>query len=184
VTYAALVSERTDDDLDALLAQVPPGGSIPLRLEEDRAGRAVVRPDEGAVRALRALPGLASEVRRLRQQVAEMETRSKRQADRADGPAREAPPPETLDDLGSLLSAPFRVSSRAVSAAKTDPLAALAVQVAKATAEGASDKEKARLIAMAFAASEGDLDGFWDARRSRKAPGAPARAAAKKGRAS
>jgi hypothetical protein len=179
------VSERTDDDLDELLAQVPPGGSIPLRLEEDRAGRAVVRPDDGAVRALRALPGLAGELRRLRKQVADMEALSKRKGERADGPVREAPPPEMLDDLGSLLSAPFRVSSRAVSAAKTEPLAALAVQVAKATAEGASEKEKARLIAMAFAASEGDLDGFWEARRSRKAPGTPAgKAAARKGRTS
>jgi len=51
-------------------------------------------------------------------------------------------------------------------------LAALAVQVARATSEGASEKEKARLIAMAFTASEGDLEGFWEARRSRKAPGA------------
>lgn len=173
------MSERTgDDDLDALLARVPPGGAIPLRLEEDRAGRAVVKPDDGAVQALRALPGLASELRRLRQQVAEMEARTKRDSKPA---VRESPPPpaDTLDDLGSLLSAPFRVSPRAASAAKTEPLAALAVQVARATADGASDKEKARLIAMAFAASEGDLDGFWEARRSRKAPGAPARKTSK-----
>jgi hypothetical protein len=173
------VSERTDDDLDSLLARLPPGGAIPLRLEEDRAGRAVVKPDDGAVQALRALPGLAAELRRLRQQVVEMEARSKRTA--SEPPAREAPPPETLDELGSLLSAPFRVSPRAASAAKTEPLAALAVQVARATAEGASEREKARLIAMAFAASEGDLDGFWEARKSRKAPGAPS---ARKGRSS
>lgn len=175
-----LVSERTDDDLDALLARLPPGGAIPLRMEEDRAGRAVVKPDEGAVQALRALPGLAAEVRRLRQQVAGLEARSKRKDSKPDAPAREAPAEETLDDLGSLLSAPFRISPRAASAAKTEPLAALAVQVARASAEGASDKEKARLIAMAFAASEGDLDGFWEARRSRKAPGAPARKTTKR----
>lgn len=182
MAYADRVSERTDDDLDSLLEQLPPGGAIPLRLEEDRAGRAVVKPDDNAVKALRALPGLASELRRLRQQVAEMEARSKRS--RAEEPARPAPPPETLDELGSLLSAPFRVSARAASAAKTEPLAALAVQVARATAEGANERERARLIAMAFAASEGDLDGFWEARRSRKAPGAPGKAPARKGRTS
>jgi len=180
LSYAASVSERTDDDLDALLETLPAGGAIPLRLEEDRAGRAVVKPDEGAVKALRALPGLAAEVRRLRQQVADLEARASRQ-DKRPAAAREAPPPsETLDDLGTLLSAPFRISPRAASAAKTEPLAALAVQVARATAEGASDKEKARLIAMAFAASEGDLDGFWEARRSRKAPGAPTGKASKR----
>jgi hypothetical protein len=174
------VSEPTDDDLDTLLAILPPGGAIPLRLEEDRAGRAVVRPDEGAVRALRALPGLAAEVRRLRRQVADLEAGAKREAAKGDASPREAPAAETLDDLGSLLSAPFRISPRAAEAARTEPLAALAVQVARATAEGASDKEKARLIAMAFAASEGDLDGFWEARRSRRAPGAPARKAARR----
>lgn len=184
MSYAGLVSERTDDDLDSLLARLPPGGGIPLRLEEDRAGRAVVKPDDGAVQALRALPGLAAELRRLRQQVADMEARSKRTAAREDAPPREAPAPETLDELGSLLSAPFRVSARAASAAKTEPLAALAVQVARATAEGAHEREKARLIAMAFAASEGDLDGFWEARRSRKAAGAAGKAPARKGRTS
>jgi hypothetical protein len=174
------VSERPDDDLDALLANLPAGGAIPLRLEEDHAGRAVVKPDEGAVKALRALPGLAAEVRRLRRQVADLEARTTREAAKRDASPREAPAAETLDDLGSLLSAPFRISPRAAEAAKTEPLAALAVQVARATAEGASDKEKARLIAMAFAASEGDLDGFWEARRSRKAPGTPARKPSKR----
>jgi hypothetical protein len=173
------MSVSKEDDLDELMQRLPSGGGVPLRLEEDRAGRAYVKPDEGVVQALRALPGLVSEVRRLRQQVEDLEASQERHAQKASARVteREPPPAETLDDLGSLLSAAFRVSPRAVSAAKTEPLAALAVQVARATADGASDKEKARLIAMAFAASEGDLDGFWEARRSRKAPGAkPAKA--------
>jgi hypothetical protein len=165
------MSDLGDDDLDGLLARLPPGGAIPLRLEEDRSGRAIVLPDDGAVRALRAVPSLVAEVRRLRQRVAEAEAKQERKA-HAPVAERSEVRVETLDDLGSLLSAPFRVSPRAADAAKTEPLAALAVQVARATAEEAPEKEKARLIAMAFAASEGDLDAFWEARRSRKAPGA------------
>ncbi len=173
MAYAAEVGDLLgDDELDALVEALPPGGSVPLRLEEDRAGRTFVKPDDGVVQALRVLPRMAGEIKRLRQQVAALESKQERQADRAAARAPEPPPAETLDDLGSLLSAPFRVSPRAASAAKTEPLAALAVQVAKATSEGASEKEKARLIAMAFAAAEGDLDSFWEARRSRKAPGA------------
>lgn len=172
------MSDRPPDDLDQLLARLPPGGAVPLRLEEDRSGRAFVKPDDGVVRAVRALPSLVAEVRRLRQQVGELEAKQQRQAPKPPAPMKEppSPPTDTLDDLGSLLSAPFRVSPRAASAARTEPLAALAVQVARAAAEGASEKEKARLIAMAFAASEGDLGAFWEARKSRKGASAgPAR---------
>ena len=167
------------DDLDALLARLPPGGAIPLRIEEDRTGRSLVLPDDGALAAVRAVPSLAAELKRLRRAVKEHEDR-RREQDAQDRTAPEpaaAPPPAleipegALDDLGSLLSAPFRVSPKAAAAAKDDPLAALAVQVARAAGEGAPDKERARLIAMAFAAAEGDLDAFWEARRSRKAPG-------------
>jgi hypothetical protein len=177
------VAENDQDDLDALLARLPPGGAIPLRIEEDRTGRALVLPDDGALAAVRAVPSLAAEVKRLRRAVKEHEDRRREHDARQSAAPEPAPPPAApeipegaLDDLGSLLSAPFRVSPRAAAAAKDDPLAALAVQVARATADGAPEKERARLIAMAFAAAEGDLDGFWEARRSRKAPGsAPAR---------
>jgi hypothetical protein len=176
------VAENELDDLDALLARLPSGGAIPLRIEEDRTGRALVLPDDGALAAVRAFPSLAAEVKRLRRALKEHEDR-RREQDVRERAAPEPPPPPApeipegaLDDLGSLLSAPFRVSPRAAAAAKDDPLAALAVQVARATGDGAPEKERARLIAMAFAAAEGDLDGFWEARRSRKAPGsAPAR---------
>ena len=176
------MAENDLDDLDALLARLPAGGAIPLRIEEDRAGRALVLPDDGALAAVRAVPSLAAEVKRLRRAVKEHEDRRRERDARQSAAPEPAPPPAApeipegaLDDLGSLLSAPFRVSPRAAAAAKDDPLAALAVQVARATADGAPEKERARLIAMAFAAAEGDLAGFWEARRSRKAPGsAPA----------
>jgi hypothetical protein len=57
-------------------------------------------------------------------------------------------------------------------AAQTDPLAALSVQVAKALQPDAKEIERARLIAMAFAASKGDLEAFWAARKMRTQPGA------------
>ena len=177
------MAENQPDDLDALLARLPAGGAIPLRIEEDRTGRALVLPDDGALAAVRAVPSLVAEVKRLRRAVKEHEDRRREQDARPSAVPEPASPPAApeipegaLDDLGSLLSAPFRVSPRAAAAAKDDPLAALAVQVARATGDGAPEKERARLIAMAFAAAEGDLDGFWEARRSRKAPGsAPAR---------
>ena len=83
--------------------------------------------------------------------------------------ARREAPDEAAEAASALLAAPFRVSARAAGAARTDPLAALAVQVAKALSADASPLERARLIAMAFAATQGDLDAFWAARRQRKA---------------
>jgi hypothetical protein len=62
-------------------------------------------------------------------------------------------------------------------AAKDDPLVALAVQVAKALQSDAREVERARLIAMAFAAARGDTAGFWAARAQR---GAKAKAEKKK----
>jgi hypothetical protein len=80
---------------------------------------------------------------------------------------------QQAEDAGALLAAPFRVSARAAAAARTEPLSALAVQVAKALSPDASPVERARLIAMAFAASQGDLESFWAARRQRKAAAKP-----------
>jgi hypothetical protein len=59
------------------------------------------------------------------------------------------------------------VSPKAAAAAKDDPLAALAVQVARSLAEDASEVDRARLIAMAFAAAQGNLEAFWQARKQR-----------------
>jgi len=161
----------TEAELDEL-KDAP--SDIKFTMEQDR-GRVSMVPDEQARKALRAVPRLVSEVRRLRGRVQEMEEEESRRAREArrgkaeakgdDKPARELPTP--AEDLASLLAAPFRVSPRAAAAAKDDPLAALAVQVARSLAEDASEVERARLIAMAFAAAEGNLEAFWTARKQR-----------------
>lgn len=86
---------------------------------------------------------------------------------------RSEAPSEEAEAAGALLAAPFRVSAKAAAAARTDPLAALAVQAAKALSPDAGPVERARLIAMAFAASQGDLESFWAARRQRNAASKP-----------
>lgn len=80
-----------------------------------------------------------------------------------------------LADVPLSMIGTFRVDDpRIKAAAKKDPLMALAVQVAKATAPDASELEQARLRAMATAASRGDLETFWSAstERSKKKLGA------------
>ena len=52
-------------------------------------------------------------------------------------------------------------------AAASDPLAALSVQVARSLLPDAREVERARLIAMAFAATRGNMDDFWAARKMR-----------------
>ena len=123
-----------------------------------------------------ALPRLREELRAVRAEAetlrAALEKQSREKAARQPPPARssrnEAPDEET-EAAGALLAAPFRVSAKAAAAARTEPLSALAVQVAKALSPDASPVDRARLIAMAFAASQGDLEAFWAARRQRKA---------------
>jgi hypothetical protein len=161
----------TEAELDEL--QEAPS-DIKFTMEQDR-GRVSMVPDEQARKALRAVPRLVSEVRRLRGRVQEMEEEESRRAKEArrgkaeanadDKPAREVP--TLAEDLASLLAAPFRVSPRAAAAAKDDPLAALAVQVARSLAEDASEVDRARLIAMAFAAAQGNMEAFWQARKQR-----------------
>jgi hypothetical protein len=161
----------TEAELDEL--QDAPS-DIKFSMEQDR-GRVSMVPDEQARKALRAVPRLVGEVRRLRGRVQQMEEEEARRAKEArrgkaeataqDSPARELPTP--AEDLASLLAAPFRVSPRAAAAAKDDPLAALAVQVARSLAEDASEVERARLIAMAFAAAQGNMETFWQARKQR-----------------
>jgi hypothetical protein len=161
----------TEAELDEL-KDAP--SDIKFTMEQDR-GRVSMVPDEQARKALRAVPRLVGEVRRLRgrvQELEEEETRRAREARRGraearaeDRPAREMPSP--AEDLASLMAAPFRVSPKAAAAAKDDPLAALAVQVARSLAEDASEVDRARLIAMAFAAAQGNLEAFWQARKQR-----------------
>ena len=148
-------------------------------------GRAIVETLESA---RQELPRLVEEVRRLREEVdsARATAREAARARPAEKDARPAPPPPRAseafamdDDAALSLAAPFRVGPKEMKAAQTDPLAALSVQVAKALQPDAKEIERARLIAMAFAASKGDLDAFWAARKMRTQPGA-AKAARKK----
>jgi hypothetical protein len=140
-------------------------------------GRAIVETLESA---RQDLPRLAQEVRRLREEVDHARAKA-REAARARPPEKDeraAAPPRSAeafamdDDAALSLAAPFRVGPKEMKAAQTDPLAALSVQVAKALQPDAKEIERARLIAMAFAASKGDLDSFWSARKMRTAPAA------------
>ena len=141
-------------------------------------GRAIVEALESA---RQDVPRLAEEVKRLREEIeaARASAREARAARPADKGERPAPPraPEVLaldDDAGLGLAAPFRVGPKEAKAAQTDPLVALAVQVARALQPDAKEIERARLIAMAFAAAKGDLDAFWAARKMRTTKTAPA----------
>jgi hypothetical protein len=134
-------------------------------------GRAIVEALESA---RQDLPRLAEEVRRLRAEndsarAAAREASRPRPSEKDDAPApARAAEAFALDDEAGLgLSAPFRVGPKESKAAQTDPLVALSVQVARALQSDAKEIERARLIAMAFAASKGDLDSFWTARRMR-----------------
>jgi len=137
--------------------------------------------DDDLGRLAAAIRRLAEESGSLREDLARARTQ------RTDGaPTKAAAPaavPEGADteSLGGLLSAPFRVSPASVSAAKTDPLQALAVQVARAMGEDSKEIERARLIAMAFAATRGDMDAFWTARKQRAGTGAKKATSGKKG---
>ena len=109
------------------------------------------------------LKALAAEVRRLQAHVDDAETR----AAKASPATKSGSPPPVDEEASSLLAAPFRVGPKAMKAAQTDPLVALAVQAARALQPDAKEIERARLTAMAFAATTGDMDAFWSARRQR-----------------
>ena len=124
-----------------------------------------------------ALPRLREDLRAVRAEAETLRAALDKEKESREKTARQAPPArasrneapdEDAEAAGALLAAPFRVSAKAAAAARADPLAALAVQVAKALSPDASPVDRARLIAMAFAASQGDLETFWAARRQRK----------------
>ena len=117
---------------------------------------------EAVMNAGADLKALAAEVRRLQSVVDEAQARA------AKAPATKTGPPPPLDEEASaLLAAPFHVSAKANKAAQTEPLVALAVQASKALQPDAKEVERARLIAMSLAATNGDMDAFWAARRQR-----------------
>jgi hypothetical protein len=144
---------------------------VHLYAPEDK-GRAIVEALESA---RQDVPRLAEEVRRLREEIdGAREAARARPAQKEQRPAAPSRAPEAfaVDDEAALgLAAPFRVGPKETKAAQTDPLVALSVQVARALQPDAKEIEKARLIAMAFAASKGDLDAFWSARKMRTQPG-------------
>jgi hypothetical protein len=190
----------TDEELDAMIAraarlgdrgwrQQPAAG---LGLFAQRAADAddivhLYAPEEkgrAIVEALEAarqdVPRLAEEVKRLREEIesaraAAREARAARPAEKSERPEpkRAAEAFAIDDDAGLGLAAPFRVGPKEAKAAQTDPLVALAVQVARALQPDAREIERARLIAMALAASRGDMDAFWAARKMRTTRAAP-----------
>ena len=129
-------------------------------------GEAVTRLLEAA----RAdLPRLVAEVRRLREEVDALQgERDARPAVKA-APRATAAAMEIDEDAPLALAAPFHVGPKEMKAAQTDPLAALSVQVARALLPDAKEIERARLIAMAFAATRGQMEDFWSARKMRSA---------------
>jgi len=140
-------------------------------------GEAVTRLLEAA----RAdLPRLVAEVRRLREEVDALQgERSAASAAKtapataagraATGSRLTAASMEIDEDAPLALAAPFHVGPKEMKAAQTDALAALSVQVARALLPDAKEIERARLIAMAFAATRGQMDDFWAARKMRSA---------------
>lgn len=138
------------------------------------------RPDAAAAlldtltAAADALHDARAEATALRARVEKLEARA---------PVRAAPAPTrqhqedarqpsarmALADVPAALVAPFHPSARTLASAKKDPLVALAVQASKAMLSDASELERARLLAMAYAASTADLERFWSARAQRSA---------------
>lgn len=187
---------RLDEgELEALAAGVSPVGEVGWRHQPGPLDVFVLRGNDETVHLYAApergqaildalesaredIPRLVAEVRRLRTELEE-ERQKKRPEPVPAVPAlrRPAGDVEIAEDALVSLAAPFRVGPREMKAAKDDPLVALAVQVAKALQPDAKDIERARLIAMAFAAARGDTTGFWASRQQRSTK---AKAASKK----
>jgi hypothetical protein len=148
-----------------------------------------LRRDEGTLYLL-AEPALADElvetldhapraIEQLRERVARLEgeieeTREQGRTERRDakasrGAKRAAGDDAALESVPLALVAPFRADRALTAKAERDPLLALAVQASHALQTDASELDRARLAAMAFAASRGDMDAFWAARKQRSA---------------
>jgi hypothetical protein len=106
------------------------------------------------------------ELRRLQERIEDLEARETREA-AAPANAGRARGPATLEDVPLALVAPFRPSPQTLADAKRDALLALAVQATKAMQPDAKELERARLNAMAYAASRRDMDAFWAASKQR-----------------
>jgi hypothetical protein len=151
------------DALAAFVLREGPGREPAHLYAPAELGEALTRVAADAGRLAAALRKERSAAEDLRSRLERAESR-----DPARGARREATSDIFAEEEAAVsLAAPFRVGPKAVHAAKTDPLTALAVQVARAMQPEAPEVERARLIAMAFAASRGDMEGFWAARRQR-----------------
>lgn len=186
-----MASRDDADDLDLTLAgSWRKDDEAPLARWTLRAGgeRYEILADDATAKALfgllRAIPDALTELRRERDRLAgevedleqERDALARRTKSAAPTAAHAVPPaakaeraaPASLADVPLSMIGTFRADDpRIKAAAKKDPLMALAVQVAKATAEDASDLDRARLRAMATAVSRGDLDTFWSASTER-----------------
>ena len=147
----------------------------PMKLDLEAIERRAAAASEAAAKAGGDVAALVAEVRRLLAEAQRLEREAKEARAEAGKAAARAPaaqaaarPAAEADEEASvLLAAPFHVGPKAMKAAQTDPLVALAVQAARALQPDAKEVERARLIAMSLAATNGDMDAFWAARRQR-----------------
>jgi hypothetical protein len=137
------------------------------------ASYAFVADDESAsaiVGALQRLPELFAKLTKERDAAAaerdDLEDALQRaeRAPRTPAPVsapRPAAASTSIADVPLSMIGTFSVSPKLKAAAKKDPLAALVVQIDKAMAPGASELDRARLLAMAAAVGRGDMETFW-----------------------
>lgn len=156
---------EAEDGVAAFTLRTGPGEPPAQLFAPKAAGAALVAVFEAA---REDLPRLGDAVRSLQEEIEALHR--DRDLYRARRDERAEPRAAALDideDAPLALSAAFHVGPREAKAAQSDPLAALAVQVSRALMPEAKEIERARLIAMAFAATRGDMEAFWSARKTR-----------------
>jgi hypothetical protein len=180
------VDARDDESVSELLAMLRrlDGGRGPeLREVGTAIGETPVRIYASSaaldrlMKAARTLPAALERLREERDRLSERvetlehEVERRRTSDAPASVARRKPreQPSSLASVPLALVAPFRPTPQTLKAAKDDPLLALAVQATAAMQPDASELDRARLNAMAFAASRRDMKAFWAARQGRSA---------------
>jgi len=166
---AALVDTLTAAG-DALHDARVDAATLRTRVEQLERARDVAEERAHAARAAsHAGTGHASAADTTRSRAATPPTRAATADASYAGDRGDAASHGALENVPASLIAPFHPDARTLSAAKENPLVALAVQATKAMQPDASELERARLLAMAYAASTGDLERFWTARAQRSA---------------
>jgi hypothetical protein len=174
---AAVVGDWQRDD-GSLEQWTLRSGDRTLRFAADRAtGNAITRAlaavPEVIAKLQNKIEALAAEVDELHEALDEAKRRPPAPPAPAAKAAASASPKAAKPELSSLEHVPlamiggFTLTPKLKTAAKKDPLVALAVQVDKAMAPDANDLDRARLIAMANAVARGDLATFWSASTER-----------------